>query len=281
MPCFRGVILFFNFLKFWPFPEVFKVLRFCLLGSGSSGNAALVYSETTRILIDCGFSFVQINTRLRAVDESVDGLRAVFVTHEHIDHVAGLGVLCRKTGVPAHLTTGTYESLPKTVGVIPRVELFEAGDEIRIGDLEITSYSVSHDAADPVSYIIRNGGAKLGFATDLGHCSHLVRARLAGCHALVLESNYCPEMLRTGGYPPQVQQRIRSRIGHLSNHDMSALLSELLHDSLQTVVLVHISANNNSPDLAHAMATEVVRDRAVELVVAAQDVPTRLFEVLP
>lgn len=256
------------------------MLLFCLLGSGSSGNAALVCSETTRVLIDCGFSLVQLQKRLAQNGAGAEQIQAVFITHEHGDHVGGLGVLCRRYGIPAYMTAETCANLPQGLGLIPRVELFEAGEVIRVGDLEVLSYSVSHDAGDPVSYIIQSGGMKLGFATDLGHCSHLVRARLAGCHALVLESNYCPEMLRNGKYPPQIQQRIRSRIGHLSNHDMAELLTELLHDALRTVVLVHISENNNSPDLVQAIAAEVVGGRGVDLVLAAQDVPTRLFEVL-
>lgn len=257
------------------------MLHFCLLGSGSSGNAALVFSGKSKILLDCGFSYVQLQARAEQAGVSLENIQGVFITHEHGDHVAGLGVFCRRTGVTAYMTPDTFTNLPAAVGKIPNVELMEAGSVVTLGDLDVMSYSVSHDAADPVSYIIQSQGTKLGFATDLGHCSHLVRARLAGCHALILESNYCPELLRKGGYPPQVQQRIRGRSGHLSNHDMTELLAGLLHDTLHLVILVHISENNNSPDLVHRMAKTTVGEHPLELVLAAQDIPTRLFEVAP
>ena len=257
------------------------MLKFSLLGSGSKGNATLIVSRTGKILVDSGYSFKRLQERVAAAGETLDGLQAVFVTHEHRDHVNGIGVLARRTGVPIYMTGETFANLPDTVGELPRVEHFEAGDTIRIADLEVSSFSVSHDAADPVSYTVAAEGARLGFATDLGHVSHLVRTRLTGCHALVLESNHCPQMLRAGPYPPQLQQRIHSRIGHLSNQDMTSLLSALLHDGLQTVVLFHISENNNTYDLAHRMAAGVLGDHPAQVFVAEQDRPTPLFEVRP
>jgi len=257
------------------------VLRFSLLGSGSKGNTTLIVSNDAKILIDGGFSLRQLNLRLAAVGQSLEDVDAVFVTHEHSDHVGGLGVLARNVAAPVYMTAGTYESLPPQVGALPRLELFEAGDTIAVKDLRVSSFSVSHDAADPVAYTINANGAKLGLAADLGHPSQLVRSRLAGSHALVLESNYCPDMLRRGDYPPQVQQRIRSRVGHLSNQDMTSLLSDLIHEQLRMVVLVHLSENNNEPELVRAMAARALNGHPAEIVVAMQDAPTRLFEVSP
>ncbi len=257
------------------------MFRFGLLGSGSSGNAAVVVSGKAKILIDCGFSLRQLQRRLEQAGESLEGLQAVFLTHEHTDHVAGAGVLCRKHGIPIYGTPGTLQNLSQQVGNLPRAIPFEAGDAVPIGDLEMASFSVAHDAADPVSYVVRSNGAKLGFATDFGHASELVRNRLAGSHALVIESNYCPDLLRNGAYPPQIQQRIRSRQGHMSNQDMSKLLHHLLHDTLRTVVLVHLSENNNRPELAQSMAEQVLQGHSAKLYVAAQDAPTPFFEVGP
>lgn len=257
------------------------MLKFSLLGSGSSGNAALIVGERTRVLIDSGLSYKQLCLRAEAVGQSLDGLDAVFITHEHSDHVNGLGVLARKTGVPVFITTPTHRALPPNVGEIPRIEYFEAGDTISVGEFEVCSFSVSHDACDPVCYSIRGRGAKLGFATDLGHCCHLVRARLEGSHALVLESNYCPDRLRLGHYPASVQQRIRSRQGHLSNHDAGALLKSLLHAALRTIVLVHISENNNTPELVKRNALGAVGNHPANIFLATQDAPTPLFEVAP
>jgi phosphoribosyl 1,2-cyclic phosphodiesterase len=251
------------------------------LGSGSKGNAALVVSQQAKILIDDGFSYRDLLVRVASLGETLDGLQGVFLTHEHQDHVRGVGVLSRKMDVPIYMTRATFEHLPPVLGRLSRVECIESGDEIRVGDIEVKSYGVSHDAADPVCYIVSSQGARLGFAHDLGHSSQLVQTRLKGCHALVLESNYCPDLLRRGGYPPAVQQRIRSRSGHLSNQDMSSLLNALLHDHLKTVVLNHISETNNRSEIVQQMASGVLRDHGALLHIALQDSPTPWFEVYP
>ncbi len=255
------------------------MLQFCLLGSGSSGNALLVLSEKSKILIDNGLSFKQLELRARAIDQSLDDLEAVFVTHEHGDHVKGLGVLCRKRPVPVFMTEMTKELLPKSLGKLPQVVTFEAGETVVWSDMQLQSFSVSHDAGDPVSYVVRSQGTQLGLATDLGHLSGLVRTRLSGSNALIVESNYCPERLLRGVYPPQIQQRIRGRLGHLSNQDMCSLISELQHDSLELVVLVHISENNNHPELVTKMARQAILNPDVGLFLAEQDAPTPMFQI--
>jgi phosphoribosyl 1,2-cyclic phosphodiesterase len=255
------------------------VLRFSLLGSGSSGNATVISTEAVSILIDNGLSYRQFCLRAAAIGFNPESLSAVMITHEHADHVAGVGVLARKLGIPVYLTPATHESLPELVGTLQNVVHFEAGDSIPIGNLEIQSFAIAHDAADPVSFAVRSNGAKLGLATDLGHPSNVVKQCLASSNALVIESNYCPELLRKGHYPAQVQQRIRSRVGHLSNQDMNSLLCDLLHEHLHTVVLVHISENNNHPELARSMAARALGTHPARLHVAAQDAPTPFFEV--
>lgn len=256
------------------------MLQFSLLGSGSSGNAILLRSRGAKILIDNGLSFKQLSQRLETVGQGLDDLQAVLVTHEHGDHVGGLGVLTRKMDVPVYMTPGTHRNLPPNLGLRGDVRFFEAGDELHIGDMAVQSFSVSHDAADPVGFTVRAEGAQFGLATDLGHASHLVRNRLAGSHALVIESNYCPEMLRNGHYPPQIQQRIRGRQGHLSNEDMCSLLHSLLHDGLQHVILVHISEKNNTPDLVERRVRGVLKEHGAAMFLATQDAPTPLFEVV-
>lgn len=257
------------------------MIRFAILGSSSSGNAVLVQSEKACVLVDNGLSLKQLTQRLERFHLQPEDLSAVLVTHEHTDHVNGLGVLARRARVPVFMTTGCAESLPRQVGDIPTLSCFESGDTLCFGDLEAGSFAVSHDAADPVNFVFRNNGAKLGFATDLGHCSQLIRARLTGAQALILESNYCPDLLRRGPYPPQVQQRIRSRSGHLSNEDARTLLRELCHDALRLVVLAHISRDNNHPELACSVAREAVGALPVHIIAAPADEPSPLFEVLP
>lgn len=257
------------------------MIRFCLLGSGSSGNAILVKTRDSKILIDNGLSFKQLKLRTAEIGEDLSDLKAVFVTHEHSDHVSGVGILARKIDVPVYMTRDTFDSLPATIGRIPTVRFIEAGEETAFNGVSVGSFSISHDAADPVSYIVESEGVKLGIAADMGQPSALVRQRLARSHGLILESNYCPNMLRRGPYPPMIQQRIRGRQGHLSNATMCSLLSQVLHDALRVVVLVHISAENNTADLALRMARQVVRDLPVQLVAACQDRPTPVFELVP
>lgn len=255
------------------------MLRFSLLGSGSSGNAILVATPDTKILVDCGLSYKQLRLRAADVGESLDDLKAVFITHEHGDHVRGLGVLARQLHVPVYMTEATWDALPASVGKIPRRAFFEAGDEISLNGLSLESFGISHDAADPVNFSVVYNGTKLGLAGDMGHVSNLVRMKLAASHALVVESNYCPRMLQAGPYPPSIQQRIRGRQGHLSNQDACSLLASLLHDALKMIVLVHISDENNTPDLARGMATRALGAANVQLHLARKDRPTPMFSI--
>ncbi len=261
------------------FGEPFVLIRFSLLSSGSKGNCLFISSPDAKIIVDSGLSVRELQRRLSTLGEDLDGLKAIFVTHEHHDHVSGVGVLARRLGVPIYMTEGTRRSLPKTVGKIADIREFESGDSIEVDGLTLNSFSISHDAADPVSYTVRSDNAQLGIATDLGHAPNLVKTRLAGSNALILESNHCPDMLRTGPYPEFLQQRIRSRHGHLSNADMSSLLSGLLHDGLEIVVLCHISEENNDRKTAHDFAQRVLKKHKAKVLVASQTKPTRMIEI--
>ena len=255
------------------------MLRFTLLGSGSSGNAILIETDAHKILIDNGLSFKQLSQRAERAGSSIHDLNAVFITHEHTDHVAGIGVLTRKMPVPIYITPATMAALPKNIGTVEPIRFFESGETIDLKGLQIQSFAISHDAVDPVGFTVTYQGTKLGFAADMGHCSQLVRNRLQGCHAILLEANYCPDMLRLGDYPPKIQQRIRSRNGHLSNQDMASLLNDIRHDQLQQVVLVHISENNNHPDKVRAMAEQALKTTPANIHLATQEGPTPFFEV--
>ena len=257
------------------------MIRFCLLGSGSSGNATYVEADGSKILIDNGLSFRQLDSRAAAAGLSLEGLKAIFITHEHADHVNGVGVLTRKVSVPVYMTPGTAERLPPGIGKLNNIKYFEAGEDISLNGMRVGSFSISHDAADPVSFVVEASDTKLGIAADLGHPSELVRQRLAHSHGLVLESNYCPDMLRKSSYPPMIRQRINSNFGHLSNRAASQLLAHILHDALRLVVLVHISEENNTKELAQSVAAQAMRGHAAELHVAWQDRPTPVFEIRP
>jgi phosphoribosyl 1,2-cyclic phosphodiesterase len=241
----------------------------------------LVSSPGAKILIDNGLSYRQLSMRCNDLGLSLDGLDGLFITHEHGDHVRGAGILARKMDIPVYMTRDTFAHLPKSIGKIPRTAFFESGEEVNVGDMCVGSFSVSHDAVDPVSFTVACGGCRIGLATDLGRDSALVRARLSGSHALILESNYCPKMLENSPYPKAVCQRIRSNQGHLSNPDMTSLLAKVLHDDLKLVVLVHVSQENNTEERAKEMAARVLHNQnsSARLVVAAQDRPTPVFEV--
>jgi phosphoribosyl 1,2-cyclic phosphodiesterase len=257
------------------------LIRFTVLGSSSSANAILVESSDARILVDNGFTLKKLTETLNSIDMKPEDIEAVLVTHEHGDHVKGVGVLARRTKVPVYMTRGCAHAARDRVGEIPELRFFESGETLAFGSLSATSFSVTHDAADPVNYVFSAGKARLGLATDFGHCSQLARARLRGVHALIVESNYCPHMLRTGKYPPQLQQRIRGRMGHLSNEDVQHLLRDIRDESLKLVVLSHISRDNNRPEIALALAQEAVKGYDVEVHVAPPDRATPTFEVHP
>ena len=257
-----------------------NMLRFALLASGSKGNASLISDGETCILQDAGVSRKRLDERLRQLGVSPASISAVLVTHEHTDHIRGLPLFARDFDVPIYATPATA----RTIGLhdTVRVVTFNAGDTLTFGHIRVQSYSVSHDAVDPVNYTYASeAGAKLGFATDLGHPCKLTLARLAGSHALIVESNYCPHMLRRGPYPPFLQQRIRGRHGHLSNDDAMALLETLRHDKLRLAVLVHVSEHNNDPDLIREKVSRIFAGTPVRIVVAPPDGLPEWFEVSP
>jgi phosphoribosyl 1,2-cyclic phosphodiesterase len=224
-------------------------ILFHVLASGSKGNAVLVCSQKTRILVDAGLSGSELVRRLEQAGHSARQLDALIVTHEHQDHVRGIGVLSRRFNVPVYCNRGTLENLPLQIGELAHTQLFQTGHPYRIGDLLIHPFAVSHDARDPAGMTIENDGCRLGMCTDLGIVTQLVRQRLQGCRGLLLEANHDPELLINGPYPWHLKQRIRGRHGHLSNTDTYELLRELFHEGLRVVVLAHLSEINNRPEL--------------------------------
>lgn len=233
-------------------------MRFCVLGSGSKGNATLVQSGETSVLIDNGFSGKELAGRLAAVGVAMEDLGALLLTHEHSDHVSGAGVLSRRAKLAVHANEPTFLAAEKKIGKPHRFHPFQNGEEFVVGALSIHPFSLSHDAADPVGFVLTDGRFRFGYCTDTGCVTRLMERRLAGCHALVLEANHDPVMLKNGPYPLELQQRVRGNRGHLSNVDAAGLLRTLLHDSLQAVVLAHLSEQNNLPALAFQEAAAVV-----------------------
>lgn len=242
----------------------------CVLASGSKGNSIYVAGGSTAILIDAGLSGVQIERRMASRGLSPGDLKAIIVSHEHNDHVSGVGVLSRRYRLPVYINAPTLENAAGQLGKLHDTVHFTCGREFRIGDLQIHPFSVSHDAGDPSCFSVAQNGRKIGIATDLGISGALVREHLKSCHALILEANHDAEMLKNGPYPWPLKQRIMSRHGHLSNDAVSALLAELYHSDLEHVVLAHLSEQNNTPAKAIASVSGVLEQTGVKLDVAGQ-----------
>lgn len=230
-------------------------MRLCSIASGSSGNCIYVGSETTHILIDDGISAKRTAEGLESLGIKPSELDGVLVTHEHIDHTQGLGVLLRKYGIPVYATKGTIDGIVNTssLGKLDR-ELFceiEADKKFFIRDLCINPMHISHDAADPVAYRVMYEGKKAAVLTDLGTYNDYTVDCLKGSDVILAEANHDVRMLQVGPYPYYLKKRILSDRGHLSNENSGRLLSSLLHDDLKAIILGHLSKENNLPELAY------------------------------
>jgi phosphoribosyl 1,2-cyclic phosphodiesterase len=331
------------------------MMRMTVLASGSKGNSTVVSSSRTRILVDAGLSCRELLKRMRIAGEDPDELDAILVTHEHQDHVQGVGVLARKLGIPVYFTEATHRAwvrwmtphkrltyadwleqrqqeaaqrraeidnieqdearpgsqerdlghldsgvaremlldevkgtasdfcdddepvIGKSLAALPALEFFAAGQQFSIGDISVTSFTIPHDAADPVGFVFAADGVRIGIATDLGYMPPNAKLALRGCDVLMLESNHDLEMLRDGPYPWSVKQRVMSRVGHLSNDAAAEFLEKNYDGTAAYVVLAHLSQSNNLPELARLSAERALCDRisllANKLLLAEQDQP--------
>lgn len=229
------------------------MLHLAVLGSGSSGNSALVCHEDTRILVDAGLSARQLCERLNALGVEPDSLSAIVLTHEHGDHTRGLEVFCKKRSVPVYATIHTAAIVREGLGPNLVWRQFEAGNSFRIGGMEVHSFPVPHDAVDPVGFRIEAGRTSLGLLSDVGHVTRLILDRLQGVDTLFAEANYDEVLLMNDTKRPwSTKQRISNRHGHLSNDQAAELVVTIAGPNLHRVVLGHLSSDCNQPDLAVA-----------------------------
>lgn len=230
-------------------------MRLCSIASGSSGNCVYVGSDTTHILMDVGISGKRTEEGLREIGLTMSDIDAVFITHEHADHISGLGVLARKYGVPIYGTKGTIDAIKKTssTGKIDDslFRYIKADERCMVKDVALYPVRTSHDAAEPVAYRISHDKQKIAVITDLGCYNDYTVECLKDLDVLYLEANHDVNMLQVGPYPYYLKQRILGERGHLSNETAGKLLSRLLHDRMQAVVLGHLSKENNLPELAY------------------------------
>jgi phosphoribosyl 1,2-cyclic phosphodiesterase len=256
------------------------------LASGSSGNATLLETERTCLLVDAGLGRKETFRRLAAISKSPERVDGILISHEHPDHASGLPQLLSHWRATCYLTEGTCTEILRILPEasrkkLDRVEHIRPGERFTIGDIEVSPFTIPHDASDPVGYTFRTNGTKVAIVTDLGYLTELVKFHLRDADCLILESNHDLEMLKVGPYPWYVKQRVMSRTGHLSN----PLVSEYLADGgafdgrARFLILAHVSETNNNPDLVHLSASEALERRPStvpfqgELLVASQETP--------
>ena len=231
------------------------MMELCSIASGSSGNCIYAGTEDVHIMIDAGISGKRIENGLNSIGLKTSEMQGILITHEHSDHIQGLGVVARRYGIPMYATQGTIAAIKKSssVGKIDET-LFcaiEPGKDFCIGDMQIEPVAISHDAAQPCAYILRKGEKSMGVITDLGKYDDYIVDKLQGLDVLLLEANHDVHMLQVGSYPYPLKQRILSDRGHLSNELSGQLLGKVLHDNFKTVILGHLSKENNYASLAY------------------------------
>ncbi len=251
-----------------------KSASICMLASGSRGNAVYISSGSTSLLVDAGLSGAELERRLKLRGISPEELDAIVVSHEHDDHLRGVGVLARKHSLPVYISPETETEAHEKLGRIETIRHFCCGIDFFIGDISVHPFSTSHDACDPAGFTFSMNGCKIGIATDMGAATRMVKYRLRGCSCLVLEANHDPRMLEEGPYPWPLKQRIKSRTGHLSNDDSRSLLMDVMHEGLSHVILAHLSGTNNTPEKALSAVAGYTGNCRPEFTVALQDSPS-------
>jgi phosphoribosyl 1,2-cyclic phosphodiesterase len=242
------------------------IVQISVLASSSAGNSALVATARTRLLVDAGLSRKETFERLAAIGVAWDSIDAILITHEHTDHVSGLQAIAGKLNdgprcVPTFISRLTAPSIGWGERVPPPMELFQSGGGFTIGDIEVSSFTIPHDAIDPVAFTFRAEGVKIAIATDLGYIPASIRMHLCGCDVVLLESNHDLEMLKVGPYPWSVKQRVMGRMGHLSNEVACAFLRAELDTRTSTVILGHLSEHNNHPAIVQQCAARALEGR--------------------
>jgi phosphoribosyl 1,2-cyclic phosphodiesterase len=252
-------------------------VKFTILGSGSGGNCAYLETAEARVLVDAGFSPRQIRKRLESIGRVPENLTAILITHEHSDHVQGLTGIAAKLNIPVYCNRATKEAFEYQLQTKFTCNLFNTGASFEIGDVQVDTFAIPHDAQDPVGFLIRTPAGNLGFATDLGHATRLVLERIRPANVLVLESNHDVKMLQDCPRRSwSLKQRILGRHGHLSNVAAAEAAAHVMSAELKHLYLAHLSRECNRPELAHHVMAEQLHHigaNHVHLQTAAQDVP--------
>lgn len=241
-------------------------MRFASLGSGSRGNGTLIQQGKTCVLVDCGFSAREAERRLERLGKSAHEISAILITHEHSDHINGVGPLARKYEIPVWATSGTFfadrqavrDNYAERIGESVDIHPICSHTAIAIGDIEIQPFPVPHDAREPSQFVFGNGKKRLGLLTDVGSYTPHIEEQLSGCDALILECNHDKTLLEQGEYPPSLKQRVGGNLGHLSNRQAADILNRLDTSKLNSIVAAHLSEKHNTPIMAQQALSDVL-----------------------
>jgi phosphoribosyl 1,2-cyclic phosphodiesterase len=256
-----------------------------VLASGSSGNSIYVTDGSTSMLIDAGLSGKELSKRMNKVGISAAQLDAILITHEHRDHISGVGVMSRRYNLPIYANQLTWEGSEELIGPVSEDNCCIFDQEFMLGNIGIRPFSISHDASDPVGYILHCNNKRIGIATDMGYFTPKIKEALKGLDFLVVEANHDLDMLMTGSYPWSLKNRIKGNEGHLSNDDAAALIPELVSDKAPRILLGHLSKDNNNPDLAYITIKNNLDEynlkegKDYKLEFTYRDRPTQLYKI--
>ncbi|APC50106.1 MBL fold metallo-hydrolase [Virgibacillus halodenitrificans] len=259
-------------------------LRFSVLASGSTGNAFYIESEKEKILVDAGLSGKQIDRLFQEINIDPSKLTGILVTHEHSDHIKGLGIVARKYNLPIYANEKTWKAMERSIGKLTTDQKFHFGmEEVKtFGDMDIESFGVSHDAAEPMFYTFHHDNKKVALVTDLGYVSERIKKTVEDADAYIFEANHDVSMLRMGRYPWNVKRRILGDSGHVSNEDCGLALTDIISNRTKRIYLAHLSLDNNMKDLARMSVESVLQERGIKIDLHDTDPnsPTSLYEVV-
>ncbi|TCO77932.1 MBL fold metallo-hydrolase [Marinisporobacter balticus] len=244
-------------------------LRFCSLASGSSGNCQYIASEKTSLLLDAGLSGKRITGAMVDIGEEIKNVRGILVTHEHSDHIKGIGILSRRFNIPIYANNNTWREMKCKIGKVDEenIRYFQTGETFHIEDMKIKPYSISHDASEPVAFSFYGGDAKISIVTDTGYVDDTVKKEITGSDLLMIESNHDVEILKMGSYPWYLKKRIMGEQGHLSNEMAGEIIAEMMAMDIPitNVLLGHLSRENNFPELAFETIKSVLASRNIKV----------------
>jgi len=238
-------------------------LHFSVLASGSTGNAFYVGTDKHSLLVDAGLSGKQLELLFNEIDRKISNLSGILVTHEHSDHIKGLGVIARKYNLPIYANEKTWKAMEPSIGVIPTEQkfIFPMGTVTTFGGIDVESFGVSHDAAEPMFYVFHHEGKKVALITDTGYVSDRMKGTIENADAYIFESNHDVDMLRMCRYPWSIKRRILSDIGHVSNEDAALAMTDVIGDRTKRIYLAHLSLDNNMKDLAKMAVKQTIESK--------------------